>query len=132
MVALSHCMAHLAERNGDPRLVEPISVYRHSETGEIRLEPEPSEISTILASYTELVLFALRAGYISAYVDSGERVLSPEFWQYPIARECLNSSKWKDHKFFQSLLELNALANTTSLLQPRTEVMQRVNLSPTR
>ena len=38
MVSLSHYMGYLAAQDGDMRLVEPVSVYQHVETGELRIE----------------------------------------------------------------------------------------------
>ena len=114
-LSLSHCMGYLAAQDGDMRLVEPISVYQHVETGVVRIEPEG--IQAVHAAYTDLVLFVLRAGYFSAYVDTADQVLSPEFWQYPVARQCLLSGSWKSHRLLARREELKQFADNILLQQ---------------
>jgi hypothetical protein len=109
MVSLPHCIGYLAARQGDDRLVQPVSIYKNMETGELRYEPELPELQATWDAYTDLVLFMLRAGYLVAYVDGSDHVLSPEFWQYPVARQSLLSGCWDGHRLLASREELEEL-----------------------
>jgi hypothetical protein len=117
MVSLPDCRGYLAARHGDQRLVQPVAVYRHAETGELRFEPSSGEIAGVLkafAAYEELVLLLLRTGELTAYVDGPDLQLSPEFWQYPFALQSLRSGTWKGRRLLASRDELEEIAALTS------------------
>jgi hypothetical protein len=110
-VPLNECVAYFAVRNGDDRFVTPVSIWRHSETGQLRTEPPLQEMHEALKHYTDLVLFHLRAGYLTAFIDGPGQALSPSFWQYPVASDSLQKGSWKEYRLFASKDELREAAD---------------------
>ena len=115
-VPLNDCIGYLAVRNGDGRFVNPVTIWRHSQTGEIRTEPPLLEMREALLVYTNQILAWLRAGYLTAFVDGPDQTLAPSFWQYPVAQECVQKGSWKTFRLFASRDELEEIAENLAYL----------------
>lgn len=110
-VPLTHCIGYLAARFGDNRLVQPISLFEHEETGELRWDPPPSEIKGAIEAYSGMTLLALRAGYLTAFVGESGQILPPDFWQWSEALECLRTGSWRNTRLLVDRDELRRLGD---------------------
>jgi hypothetical protein len=116
MISLPQCVVYLAADQGDFRFSEPVAIYQHVETGELKIGHESgwlADAGAAFAAHEELILFLLRTGHLTAFVDGPGEALSPEFWQYPVAHQSLRSGVWKGRRLLASRDELREIVALT-------------------
>ena len=111
LIPLEDCPAALAASMGDGKLSRPVEIWRHNETAELRIEPDPHRLDAALNLYRDIVLDALRMGHMTALLlPDAAKALPASYWQWPEAKEAMTTGKWQANHLAVDAEEIRLLA----------------------